>query len=104
MRMTPAVAVPHYQEISDALHRYGVSFAGLFGSRALGDNRPDSDYDILVEFAPDSPTTFLGMMKLKGQLEDILGRPVDLVTKQGLSPYLRTYILATVKPFYGQES
>ncbi len=102
--MTTSTIIPHYEEISEALRRYGVVYAGLFGSRAYDDNRPTSDYDILVDFAPDSETTFFGMMKLKGELEDLLGKPVDLVTRDGLSPYLRDYILPTLKPFYEQKS
>lgn len=94
----------HYQEVCDAFRRYGVSYAGLFGSRAFGDNKPDSDYDIVVEFSPDSTTTLLGMIELKQQLEDIFGTRVDLVTKQSLSPYVRESILSSVKTLYEQKN
>lgn len=102
--MNQSVPIPHYEEVCTILRQYGVSYAGLFGSRLAGDNRSESDYDLLIEFAPDSKTTFLGIMKLQGQLEDILGHPVDLVTKRGLSPYIGKYILSSVRQFYGQES
>ncbi|MBI4066210.1 nucleotidyltransferase family protein [Candidatus Gottesmanbacteria bacterium] len=102
--MTSSVALPHYQEISDTLRRYGVSYAGLFGSRAFGDNKPESDYDILVEFTPDSTTTLLGMMKLQIELEDLLGKPVDIVTKRSISPYFRDDVIRSVIPIYEPKS
>ncbi len=86
------------------MRAYGVSSAGLFGSRAFGDNKPDSDFDFVVDFDPRSPTTFLGLIELKEKLEDILGVPVDIVTKKSISPYLRQSILDSVIPIYGQEN
>lgn len=102
--MKPTISLPRYDAVCDAFQRYGVSYAALFGSRAFGDNRPESDYDILVEFFPDSKTTLLGMIELKQYLEDLLGADVDLVTKRSISPYLRESILSSVQPLYGQEN
>jgi len=102
--MKNQVILPRSEEIFNLFRAYGVSSAALFGSRAFGDNRPESDYDILIDFHPSSKISFFGVMKLKGELEDILGQPVDLVTKEGLSPYLRDYILPTIKPLYEEKS
>ncbi|MBI5620541.1 nucleotidyltransferase family protein [Candidatus Gottesmanbacteria bacterium] len=96
--------LPQHDAVCDAFRQYGVSYAALFGSRALGDNRPESDYDIVVEFSPDSKTTLLGMIELKLRLKDLLGADVDLVTKRSISPYLRDSILSSVTPLYGQEN
>jgi hypothetical protein len=93
-------AIPHYDKICDAFRKYGVSYAGLFGSRARGDNKKKSDYDILVDFSPKSKTTLLGMAELQIQLEELLGVPVDLVTKQSVSPYIRDRVFSQVIPFY----
>lgn len=98
------MSIPHFDEVLDAFRQYGVSYAGLFGSRAFGDNRPESDYDIVVEFFPDSTTTLLGMIELKQKLEDLFGARVDLVTKQSLSPYLKDSILSSVKTLYEQKN
>ncbi|RQD80727.1 MAG: nucleotidyltransferase [Methanocalculus sp. MSAO_Arc2] len=68
--------------------RYGVARIGFFGSVVRGDDRPDSDIDLLVEFLPGE-ATFRNFMELVYFLEDLLGRNVDLVTDQGLSKYLR---------------
>ena len=99
--MKQTIAFPQYDAVCDAFRHYGVSYAGLFGSRAFGDNRTESDYDIVVEFSPESTTTLLGMIELRLYLEDLLGSNVDLVTKQSISPYLRDSILSSVIPLYG---
>ncbi|MDI6877161.1 MAG: nucleotidyltransferase family protein [Methanomicrobiales archaeon] len=71
--------------------RFGVAKIGIFESTVRGEDRPNSDIDILVEFAPGE-TTFRNFMELAYYLEDLLGRRVDLVTGQGLGPYLRPSI------------
>jgi len=71
--------------------RFGVARIGIFGSIARGEDRPDSDVDILVEFAPGE-ATFRNFMELALYLEGLFGRRVDLVTEQGLDRYLRPYV------------
>jgi predicted nucleotidyltransferase len=68
----------------------GVKSMAIFGSVARDEARPDSDVDILVEFL--EPATFNGYMDLKFFLEDLLGRPVDLVTRKSIRPRLKTRI------------
>lgn len=75
--------------------RYGVQRIGIFGSAGRGEERPDSDIDILVEFAPGK-ATFRNFMELAFFLEDLFGRKVDLVTEQGLSRYIRPYVTREV--------
>ncbi|MFB3132696.1 MAG: nucleotidyltransferase family protein [Rhodothermales bacterium] len=69
------------------LDRYGVRSLALFGSVVRGEEKPESDIDMLVEF--DGPATFDGYMELKFYLEDLLGQSVDLVTSKALRPQLR---------------
>jgi predicted nucleotidyltransferase len=71
--------------------RYGVARIGIFGSVARGQERNDSDVDVLVEFMPDK-ATFRNFMELALYLESLFARRVDLVTDQALNPYLRTDI------------
>lgn len=68
----------------------GVSSLALFGSFARDEARPDSDVDLLVEF--DGPLTFSRYMDAKFYLEDLLGRKVDLVPREGLKPRLRPIV------------
>jgi predicted nucleotidyltransferase len=64
---------------------------GLFGSAARGDATPPHDLDFLVEF---ETKTFDAYMDLKAFLEELFGRPVDLVLADALKPALRDGILA----------
>lgn len=70
--------------------RYGVKRLALFGSAARDELGAASDVDVLVEFA--GPATFGAYMDLKFYLEDLLGRPVDLVTDKALRRELRPYV------------
>ncbi|MGV8058215.1 MAG: nucleotidyltransferase family protein [Smithellaceae bacterium] len=74
----------------------GVVSIGLFGSFVRGEQTTLSDIDLLVEFAPDLHT-FDNFMELSFLLEDLLGRKVDMVTPEALSPYIGPYILKEVE-------
>lgn len=74
----------------------GVKRLGLFGSFVRDEQTADSDIDLLVEFEADQKT-FDNFMQLSFLLEDILPHPVELVTLESLSPYLRPYILPEVE-------
>ena len=70
--------------------RFGVLRLALFGSTVRDAARPDSDIDILVYF--DGPATSERYFGVQFFLEDLLGRPIDLVTDMALRPELRPYI------------
>ena len=70
--------------------RFGARQLSLFGSAARDELRLDSDVDVLVEF--DGPPTFDRYFDLKDYLEQVLGRPVDLVTTGGLKPRARRHV------------
>ncbi|MBI5220516.1 MAG: nucleotidyltransferase family protein [Candidatus Liptonbacteria bacterium] len=79
------------QAISPILARRGVGFAGIFGSCARGEMRPDSDVDILVRFS-ESPS-LLGLVALERELSGILGRKVEIVTERSLCPHVRENVM-----------
>lgn len=70
--------------------KYGVASLAVFGSMARGDDREGSDVDVLVMFK--GPATFRGHMGLKLDLEEMFGRPVDLLTPRCLRPGMQTEI------------
>lgn len=70
--------------------RYGVTGLALFGSTVRGEAREDSDIDVLVGF--NGPATSERYFGVQFYLEDLLGRPVDLVTEKALRPELRPYV------------
>ena len=78
------------------LRALGVKRLGLFGSFVRGQQRADSDVDMLAEFEPGQKT-FDHLIQLSFLLEDLLGRRVELVTPEALSPYIGPYILKEVE-------
>jgi predicted nucleotidyltransferase len=70
--------------------RYGVTDIALFGSMVRGAARADSDIDILVSF--EGPATSERYFGVQFFLEDLLGRPIDLVTDKALRRELRPFV------------
>ncbi len=79
------------RKILPILRGYGVTKVGLFGSCVRGQMRPDSDIDILVEISKD--ISLLDFVGLKLEIEEALGRKVDLVEYKTIKPLLRERIL-----------
>lgn len=67
----------------------GVAHAALFGSMARGDDRPDSDVDILVEFDPDAHVTVFDYVGVKEYIASLFLQPVDVIDREALKPHLR---------------
>lgn len=86
------LAVGERDRILAIAHRHGVTSVKVFGSFVRGEARPDSDLDLLIEAGPDTPPFFPG--GLIADLEDALGRRVDVVEKDGLHRLLRDRIQA----------
>jgi len=86
--------------ISEICKRYGVRELAVFGSAARGDLRPESDVDILVDFEPDAHIGLIKFVSLSEELEQIVGRKVDLVTKTGLKRRVRSEILGEAQLVY----
>ena len=80
------------RKAAPVLRRYDVARAAVFGSMARGDGTQDSDIDLLVEFK--GRKSLLDLAGLKLELEELLGRQVDVVTYASLHPLLRNRILA----------
>jgi len=84
----------------ELLRKYHVKALSLFGSRARGDNRLDSDVDLLVEFVPNSHVDLIQFSELQLELENLLGIHVDLVSRGGLKPRIKDRVLGEAKPIY----
>ena len=80
--------------------RYHVAELSVFGSTARGSAGPESDIDLLVAFKPDVAIGLVGFNRLRRELEDGLGRRVDLVSKDGLKPVIRDEVLADAQVLY----
>ena len=66
----------------------GVRHAALFGSRARGDNRPDSDIDIMIEIDPEAQVGVWGYVGLKTYIATLFNGPVDVVDRDALKPHI----------------
>lgn len=87
-------------KLADLCRRYQVRELSLFGSVVRGEMRPDSDIDLLVEFLPDAQVGLLEHAGLMLDLSSLLGRKVDLVSRNGLKPRIRSSVLADARCIY----
>jgi uncharacterized protein len=76
--------------------RHGASNVRVFGSVVRGETSRESDLDLLVSM--EEGRSFLDLVAFWQDAEELLGRPVDVITDGGLSPHLRDRILAEAVP------
>jgi predicted nucleotidyltransferase len=94
--MTEMIAGVTGGQLWEVARRHGVLRLRVFGSWARGDAGPDSDLDLLVNVEPG--TSLLDMIGLQQDLEDLVGGKVDVLTEDGISPYVKERILAEARP------
>ena len=78
--------------------KYGVTEVGLFGSYVRGEQRPDSDVDILIELTDPPRISLLGLVNLQNFLSDLLGIDADVAIKKNLKKRIGRRILQEVEP------
>ena len=93
---SPVPAAP----LAELCRRHQVQELALFGSYLTGDFGEDSDIDLLVTFRPGAHVGFLTLAGMKRELEEMLGRRVDVVPKGGLKPAIRDSVLASARVLY----
>ena len=71
-------------ELAGFCQRWQITELSLFGSALRADFRADSDIDLLVTFAPDARWSLIDHVKIEQELEELLGRKVDLISKRGV--------------------
>lgn len=91
-----ALLIEKRDEILRIAEQHGAYNVRVFGSMARGDAGPASDVDLLVDVRPDRSAFFPG--GLVADLEDLLGRRVDVVEPAGLHWYLRDTIMHEAVP------
>ncbi len=77
----------------------GITYLALFGSHSRGDQKLESDIDLLVTFR--KTPGLISFIQTKQKFEKVFNRKVDLVTKKGLSKYLRPYVKKDLQVIYG---
>jgi hypothetical protein len=86
--------IARLRENEAALKERGVAHAALFGSRARGDARPDSDTDIMIEIDADAHIGIWGYAGLKDYIATLFDGPVDVVDRDALKPYVKPAAVA----------
>jgi predicted nucleotidyltransferase len=97
--MPAQIAIDSLQ-VASFCRKWKVAELALFGSVLRADFRPDSDVDILVSWLPDADVSMLTIGAMAADLEDMLGRRVDLVPKSGLKPFVRDEVLGAAEVIY----
>ena len=96
MLMNSSEAIETLRRSERSLRERGVVHAALFGSVARGDNRSDSDVDIMVEIDPDVRMTVLDYVDLKEYIAGLFDGPVDVVNHDALKSHIRPSATANV--------
>ncbi len=81
--------IDRLRQHESALRARGVVHAALFGSRARGDNRPDSDTDIMIDIDKEAVRDLYAYVGLKDYIAGLFNGPVDVVDRAALKPHVR---------------
>jgi uncharacterized protein len=87
--MNAEIAVATLCRHEKDLRARGVAHAAVFGSVARGENRPDSDLDIVVEFQPSSEGGIYDYIHFKEYVASLFDTPVDIIDRAAIKPHLR---------------
>jgi len=85
------------EDVAAYCQRHGIVRLALFGSVLRDDFSPESDVDVLVEFAPGRTPDMFTMVHLQSELSSLIGRRVDLRTPRELSKHFRDRVLAEAR-------
>lgn len=86
-------------KLIDLCRQNDVSMVGIFGSMVRGEANKNSDIDLIVRFSKRK--SLLSMVRLERELAETLGRKVDLLTENSISPYMREQVLQEMQVVYG---
>lgn len=86
------------------LKKYPINRAGLFGSVVRGAEKKDSDIDMLIDIPDSAEISLLDFVHIKHELEDKIGKKVDLVEYQNIKPLLKEYIIPYEVRIYEKDS
>ena len=87
-------------QIADFCRQHQICWLALFGSVLRDDFGPESDIDVLVEFDPQARLGLITYASIQNELSELLQRPVDLVTRDGLKPLIKQDVLDSAEVIY----
>ena len=96
-----AFETPPTDRLEALCRRWKIRELSLFGSNARGEAHPDSAVDLLVDYEPGADWSLLDTARLRAELAEIFGRPVDLVRERNITnPYRLASIRRDRRPLY----
>ena len=90
------------EKATQVLVKYPVTYAGVFGSFARGEENRDSDVDIMIRLVPEHTFSLFDLVGLESELAENIGRKVDLFTEKGIDKYIRKYIMQDLRSIYSR--
>lgn len=90
------------EKATPVFEKYGLKYAGVFGSYARGQSRDDSDIDILIKKGSKS-LSLLDFVGMKNELSEIFNKKVDIVSEMAIIPYFKEYIFKDLRSIYGER-
>ena len=87
-----------FEKVVQVLKKHGARKIAIFGSYARGEEKPESDIDIIVEFLERK--SLLELVRIERELSEVLGIKVDLLTEKSISPYLIDTIRKEMEVIY----
>jgi len=87
-----------FEKVVQVLKNQGARKIAIFGSYARGEEKPESDIDIIVEFSERK--SLLELVRIERELSEVLGIKIDLLTEKSISPYLIDTIRKEMEVIY----
>jgi|ERR1035437_1664168 predicted nucleotidyltransferase len=88
------------EQIEPVLKKYPISYAGIFGSFARGEERSESDVDIMIRLKPNNTFSLFDLIGVESELANKIGRKVDLATERSIGRYIKNSVFHDLKPIY----
>lgn len=88
------------EQIEPVLKKYPISYAGVFGSFARGEEKTDSDVDIMIRLRPENNFSLFDLIGMEKELAQKIGRKVDLATEKSIGRYIRSSVFQDLQPIY----
>ena len=88
------------EKIEPVLRKYPISYAGVFGSFARGEEKSESDVDIMIRLKPKNTFSLFDLIGMENELSKQIGRKVDLATEKNIGRYIKDSVFHDLKPIY----
>lgn len=86
------------EKLAEMCRRNRIGRLRLFGSAARGEERPDSDVDLIADFVRS--VGFFELIRVEDEFAEFFGRPVDLLTEPAISPFMRDEVLSSARVIF----